>query len=70
MNDVINTYKPCDEHANGHSEHCEKCETEAVRDIVRKFANSQLLGTANDPRAMVYIVVDRELWDSVAGLRR
>ena len=70
MNDVINSYKPCDDHANGFSEFCKDCESEALRDKLREFANSQVLAVADHPREVVYIVVTHELWDSVAGLRR
>src|SRR5512139_2300127 len=68
MSEYINTYESCEKHKNGHSGHCEKCETEAVRDKLREVAASE--PWQDDPsESYVVIAVPRKTWDDLAPLR-
>lgn len=70
----LNTYEPCSKHKNGHFPHCKDCETDLVRDLLRRVANSEsfdhakeILGSSGGKYMMVYI--PKDLWEIILPLR-
>lgn len=68
MSEHINTYAACEEHKNGHSEHCEKCETEAVRGLLRGVARAEVVGYSPSQSNTIISLPD-ELWNNIQPLR-
>jgi len=67
MAEYINTYEACSVHKNGHSGHCEKCETENVRGLLREVVNSEMMEP--DEFGNITLFVKPELWGKIVVLR-
>jgi len=67
MSEHINTYAACKEHKNGHAEHCEKCETEALRGLLREVAQCYDEWDFNADHHSV--AIPNKLWNKILPLR-
>jgi len=71
MSEWINTYEACEVHKNGHAGHCEKCETEGVRELLRQVANGKVVErfVDQDAKPFVTVTLDAGLWSMIEPLR-